>query len=110
MDEPFDLTAIRLKFPTIAFIHINDVYHIESNVDGERLLPRIATVVRRLKEWLGPDCVFLCLPGDFLAPSCLSKESKGAHMIDVLNAMGADFVSLGNHEFEDIFSPDDVYD
>jgi len=44
--------------------------------------------------------VRFCLPGDFLAPSCLSNEFKGEQMVDVLNSMGLDLASFGNHEFE----------
>jgi 2',3'-cyclic-nucleotide 2'-phosphodiesterase (5'-nucleotidase family) len=63
------------------------------------LLPRIATIVKRLKAEL-PGKVTVCVPGDFLAPSCLGKQSRGRHMVEVFNCIGVDLVAFGNHEFE----------
>jgi 2',3'-cyclic-nucleotide 2'-phosphodiesterase (5'-nucleotidase family) len=97
----------------IVFVQINDVYHIDTRSDWGKedslILPRIGTIVQRLRRHYGNDRVYFCLPGDFLAPSCLSKEFKGEQMVDVLNAMGLDFVTLGNHEFEEGFTWQDVY-
>ena len=38
--------------------------------------------------------------GDALSPSTLSGFDKGAHMIDLLNAIGLDALAPGNHEFD----------
>jgi 2',3'-cyclic-nucleotide 2'-phosphodiesterase (5'-nucleotidase family) len=43
--------------------------------------------------------VTLCVPGDFLAPSCLGKLSRGQHMVEIFNCLGVDYVTFGNHEF-----------
>ena len=48
----------------------------------------------------GSHRVHLCVPGDFLSPSCLSKYFHGNQMVAVLNSLGTRFVSLGNHEFD----------
>ena len=64
------------------------------------LLPRIATILNNARSRLGKEHVVLCVAGDFLAPSCLSKHFFGEHMVDVLNALETKFVSLGNHEFD----------
>jgi 2',3'-cyclic-nucleotide 2'-phosphodiesterase (5'-nucleotidase family) len=97
----------------IVFVQINDVYHIDTRSDWSKedslILPRIATIIQRLRRLYGNDRVYFCLPGDFLAPSCLSKEFKGEQMVDVLNAMGLDFVTFGNHEFEEGFTSEDIY-
>jgi 2',3'-cyclic-nucleotide 2'-phosphodiesterase (5'-nucleotidase family) len=66
-------------------------------------LPRVATLVKRLRR-VFPRSIF-CVAGDFLAPSCMSKHFKGDHMVQVLNEMGVNYVTFGNHEFEDIFTP-----
>ena len=38
--------------------------------------------------------------GDMISPSVLSGIDKGAHMIDLANAVGFDVAVLGNHEFD----------
>jgi hypothetical protein len=87
---------------TALFVQLNDVYQINTSADysdpSTLILPRIGTLVKRLREQHEHER--LCLPGDFLAPSSLSKQHKGEQMIDVLNAMDVDLVSLGDHEFE----------
>jgi 2',3'-cyclic-nucleotide 2'-phosphodiesterase (5'-nucleotidase family) len=85
------------------FVQLNDVYFIDARSnyatpDG-LLLPRIATMVKRLKSEL-PGRVSLCVPGDFLAPSCLGRLSRGRHMVEIFNCLGVDYVTFGNHEFE----------
>lgn len=103
---------VELKYNSVVFVQINDVYHIDTSAnysnDQSLILPRIATIIKRLRNHLGKDRVFFCLPGDFLGPSCLSKEFKGAQMVDVLNTMGLDYATFGNHEFEEQFTSVDV--
>lgn len=90
----------------LLFVQLNDLYQIDTSSDYTRenalILPRISTLVGHLRKKFGEHRVRFCIPGDFLAPSCLSKEFKGAQMIDVLNLMSVDYVSLGNHEFDGI--------
>jgi 2',3'-cyclic-nucleotide 2'-phosphodiesterase (5'-nucleotidase family) len=85
------------------FVQINDVYFLDARPNYARpeglILPRIATMVRRLRRHL-PNQITFCVPGDFLAPSCLGKLSTGEHMVDIFNSLGVDFVTFGNHEFE----------
>ena len=92
--------------PAVVFFQLNDLYHIDAKADYTRpdslLFPRLATLLVRAREHLQTIGVssYLCVPGDFIAPSCLSKQTHGAHMIDLLNVLGTDFVTFGNHEFE----------
>jgi 2',3'-cyclic-nucleotide 2'-phosphodiesterase (5'-nucleotidase family) len=85
------------------FLQLNDVYFLDARADyskpGGLLLPRIATIVKRLKKEL-PGKVTVCVPGDFLSPSCLGKLSRGQHMVEIFNCLGVDLVAFGNHEFE----------
>ena len=90
-------------------VQLNDVYEI-SPLDGGRVggLARVATVIRQLKE-KNPNTISM-LSGDFLSPSLISSLSEvvdgkkkriaGAHMVATLNAMGLDYVTFGNHEFD----------
>lgn len=91
---------------SVVFFRLNDVYHIDAKSDylnsRSLIFPRLATLLKRAREYLAvtDTPAYLCVPGDFLAPSCLSKETYGAHMVDLLNALGTAFVTFGNHEFE----------
>ena len=44
--------------------------------------------------------VALVSAGDFVQGGSLGAASKGGYIIDIMNAVGYDFVTLGNHEFD----------
>src|ERR1700686_438415 len=70
------------------FVQLNDFYHIDYSADptdpATGLLPRIATILGRLRKEFKPHRVVLCLPGDFLNPACLSRTHRSKQMIDLL--------------------------
>lgn len=82
-------------------LQLNDVYEA-APVEGGRLggLARCATLQRKLKEE-NPN-FFSIMVGDFLAPSAIGATTgdSGQHMIEALNAMGLDYATVGNHEFD----------
>jgi 5'-nucleotidase len=89
--------------PHVTILHLNDVYEITpvGDVGG---LARVATLRERLARERGQ--VITTLGGDFLSPSALGTARvdglplAGAQMVGVLNAMGLDWATLGNHEFD----------
>ncbi len=91
------------------FLQLNDLYHIDTCAHPARpdtlILPRIATFRKNLDRKRSSlaaksPCSFV-LCGDFLAPCYLSSLcDHGAQMVEVLNALGISFVTLGNHEFD----------
>ena len=48
--------------------------------------------------------VFFLHAGDSLSPSVLSGIDKGAHIVELLNIVKPDFMTVGNHEFD--FGPE----
>jgi 2',3'-cyclic-nucleotide 2'-phosphodiesterase (5'-nucleotidase family) len=90
-------TAPRLVELTL--LQINDAYVLEP-VDGGRRggMARLATQVKRLRA-AHPNVVF-AHAGDMLSPSPMSTVLRGAQMIAVLNALGLDVATFGNHEFD----------
>jgi 5'-nucleotidase len=90
---------------SVTFAHFNDVYEIEA-VEGGRSggLARVATVVQRLRKTNAP--VVTTLGGDFLSPSAISwarvdgEPLNARQMVAVLNAVGVDWATFGNHEFD----------
>ncbi len=83
---------------TIQFLLVNDVYIGEQMENGTGGIARLTTLRSQLGE---KGTVNLMLAGDFLFPSLLSKWYKGAQMIEYFNAAGLDYVTYGNHEFDD---------
>jgi 2',3'-cyclic-nucleotide 2'-phosphodiesterase (5'-nucleotidase family) len=88
-----------------AVVHLNDTYLLEER--PEQQLPgfaRVSATIHRLREHVhnvvGKDRTLVLHSGDFLAPSRVGKETDGRLMVAVLNEMGLDFCTLGNHEFD----------
>ncbi len=89
----------------IAFLHVNDVYEI-SPLEGGKVggMARLATLRKGLISKNSNTLTILA--GDFLNPALIStfkyegKNIKGRQMVEAMNAVGFDWVGLGNHEFD----------
>ncbi|MFA0964486.1 bifunctional UDP-sugar hydrolase/5'-nucleotidase [Roseivirga sp. BDSF3-8] len=86
-------------------LQVNDVYEIAPVEKGTRGgMARLMTVKQQLLEE-DPDLITV-LSGDFLSPSLLGslkmngERIAGAQMVDLMNAVGFDYVTFGNHEFD----------
>lgn len=89
----------------LTIVHLNDIYEIMPIEGGRYGGPaRVATVIADLKKAGAP--VLTTLGGDYLSPSALGtakldgKPLAGRQMVDVLGAMGLDWATFGNHEFD----------
>jgi 5'-nucleotidase len=87
----------------VTLLQINDAYVLEP-VDGGRRggMARLATLVKRARA-ANPNTIF-AHAGDAISPSPMSTILRGEQMIAVLNAVGVDVATFGNHEFD--FGPD----
>jgi 5'-nucleotidase/UDP-sugar diphosphatase len=90
---------------SITFAHFNDVYEIDAVENGASGgLARLATALDRLRRTSPP--VLTTLGGDFLSPSALGtarvagEALAGRQMVDLLNTIGLQWATLGNHEFD----------
>ena len=91
----------------VVVLAINDVYKIEGVDGGQRGGMSLVRALRRQLEQQNSDLLFLHA-GDFLFPSLLSKWTKGAHMVEMMNRLDGAigvfdprmFVVFGNHEFD----------
>jgi 5'-nucleotidase/UDP-sugar diphosphatase len=89
----------------VTLLQFNDVYEI-GPVEGGKSggLARVATLRKRLLAE-NPN-TFTVLAGDFVSPSALGtakvdgKSLAGQQMVAVLNAVGLDLATFGNHEFD----------
>src|SRR5688500_5456858 len=87
----------------VTLLQVNDVYQfapVEKNTKGG--LARLLTLKKNIQQQ-NPNTLFL-LAGDTISPSVESITYKGAQMIDAWNAVGLDYATFGNHEFD--FGPD----
>jgi 5'-nucleotidase len=89
----------------VTLIQLNDIYEITPMGGGRWGGPaRVATVYQRQKE-LNPN-TFMLLAGDLFSPSALGtarvegERLAGRQMVAVLNQMGLDYATFGNHEFD----------
>ncbi|WP_091538460.1 bifunctional metallophosphatase/5'-nucleotidase [Thermoflexibacter ruber] len=89
----------------VVFLQLNDVYEIAPLSNGTvGGMARVATLYKQLKAQ-NPH-TFMVLAGDFLNPSVIGtlkyegKNIKGKQMVEVMNVMGIDYVTFGNHEFD----------
>ncbi len=90
---------------SFTFLQVNDVYEITPLAGGkEGGMARIATLKKQLLKENSNTFAFMA--GDFLSPSLLGtikykgQRIRGQQMIDVMNAVGFDLVTFGNHEFD----------
>lgn len=85
----------------LTFLHFNDAYQISPRRGLGGMGP-MATLIQRERA-RAPQSV-LTFGGDLISPSLLSGITKGAHMIEIANALRLQVAVLGNHEFD--FGPD----
>jgi 5'-nucleotidase len=87
----------------VTLLQVNDVYQFAPVDRGTKGgLARLLTL-RKAAQAQNPNTLFL-LSGDTISPSVESITYKGAQMIDAWNAVGLDYATFGNHEFD--FGPD----
>jgi len=81
----------------LTLLHINDVYEISAK-GGKGGLAELMTLLRA--ERAKAENHLTTLGGDLISPSVMSGLTKGAQMIELMNAIGLDVAGLGNHEFD----------
>jgi 5'-nucleotidase len=86
-------------------LHLNDVYEMAPVSGGrEGGLARVATLRKRLLDE-NPSTLTV-FAGDLFSPSALAtvrvdgERLEGRHMVAAMNAVGLDFATFGNHEFD----------
>jgi 5'-nucleotidase/UDP-sugar diphosphatase len=89
----------------VTLLHLNDIYEITPVGGGRWGGPaRVATIRKKLASE-NPN-TFALLAGDLFSPSALGtarvegERLAGRQMVAVLNEMGLDYATFGNHEFD----------
>src|SRR5262245_24911653 len=90
---------------TFTILHLNDIYEITPIEAGKA--GGLARVARFRAELKAKDPTLLTtLGGDYLSPSALGtarvagEPLRGKQMVAVLNIVGVDWATFGNHEFD----------
>jgi 5'-nucleotidase len=98
-------TSTQTPAAVVTVAHINDVHEIDATDAGARGgLARIATVLEDLRR--SSRAMIVTLGGDFLSPSAIGiarldgEPLAGRHAVAVLNLLGVEWATLGNHEFD----------
>lgn len=80
----------------------------EEPLSGKRLggLDRIASVVKSVREEVGAENVLLLDSGDAWADTLLAAETNGHAVVELMNQVGYDAMTVGNHEPD--FGPDEL--
>ena len=86
---------------TLTFLHVNDVYEI-SPKRGKGGFAPLMTLLERERA-ASPHSI-TTFGGDLFSPSVMSGLTRGAHMVEMMNAIGADIAVVGNHEYD--FGPE----
>ena len=87
----------------VTLLQVNDVYQFAPVDQGTKGgLGRVLTLKKAIQQE-NPNTLLL-MSGDTISPSVESITYKGAQMIEAWNAIGLDYATYGNHEFD--FGPD----
>ena len=87
----------------VTLLQVNDVYQFAPVDNGKSGgLGRVLTLTKSIRE-KNPNTLFM-MAGDTISPSVESITYKGAQMIEAWNAIGLDYATFGNHEFD--FGPE----
>lgn len=81
----------------LTFLVFSDIYEMAEK-NGRGGFARVAGVVAA--ERARRKNVIVAHAGDTLSPSLMSSLDKGAHIVDLLNRIGPDVFTPGNHEFD----------
>jgi len=80
-------------------VHFNDIYDYEE--DKKHGHGGAARCAWKIKDMCTSEENPLILhSGDFLSPSNTSNETKGRHMVDIMNLIGVHYGVPGNHDFD----------
>jgi len=89
-EEPFELTIM----------HTNDTHsHHEAQSDGNGGAARQATVVQQIRDEV--ENSILLDGGDRFTGTLFHIQYRGQDQVAIMNAIGYDAMTLGNHEFDD---------
>ncbi len=82
---------------SIIILHSNDVH---TSIDKDISYAGVAAYKKRMQAQYGKDNVLLVDAGDAIQGGPVGALTRGAAIIKIMNAVGYDYMTLGNHEFD----------
>ena len=89
----------------VEFIHLSDVYEL-APADQKGGLAEAAGLIRA--ERAKQINTIVTFGGDLISPSFMSSLTQGRQMVEIMNDIGIDYATFGNHDFD--FGPDVLRD
>ena len=89
------LTPLFLLAKTTVVYHTSDTHGFFFPKDGQGGFAALASVLKK-----GPQPYLLVDSGDFANGTVETRNSKGLKAVQIMNKMGYDATTLGNHEFD----------
>ena len=88
------------RYKNLTILHSNDLHgdFLASDKNGELTggISRLSGYVQKIREE-DPNVIY-CISGDMLQGSLIDSEYRGISTIEIMNMLGPDVASLGNHE------------
>lgn len=92
---------------TLTILHTNDIHgHLtawrgwEGELAGKTIggLDRLAAAIKQVRAAVSPENLLLLDAGDTLGDTLIAEAAKGQAILTVMNALGYDAMTIGNHE------------
>ena len=84
----------------ISALELNDLHGYIEQIDGMNGISNAAYLINQIRNEDNLDNVVLVGNGDMFQGTALSNLTRGASVVDIMNAMEFDFMGIGNHEFD----------
>lgn len=101
------MAATPLCAKDLTIIYTNDIHakvdpYVARYIDEERAVGGFANVAAYIKQEkaVSPESTIVLDAGDYFSGSTVDTLTEGEAIIDVMNSMGYDIASIGNHEFD----------
>ena len=90
------------RYKNLTILHSNDLHgdflSLQTDESLRGGISMLSGYVSQVKENT-PNAIY-CIAGDMLQGSLIDSEFKGISTIEIMNLLGPDIVSLGNHEID----------
>ncbi len=81
----------------LVILHTNDVH---AGIDDHIGYAGLAAYKKKMEAQYGPENVILVDAGDAIQGASVAMLTKGEAIVELMNAVGYDYFTLGNHEFD----------
>ncbi len=95
-----DLENANDEIIKISALELNDLHGYIEQVNGMKGISNASYLINQIRDEDDLDNVVLIGNGDMFQGTALSNLTRGRSVVEIMNAMGFDFMGIGNHEFD----------